>query len=231
VTLLLACGAGVAALSARRGLEPRRTVAIVAAVAAFLTVVAFAPGRFGADVGAAITLPIGAAATAVAALGASRRRAVAFIAAPILALAVLVGIDIAIGGDAHLSRSVLDAGGLDGLADTIERRLRLTSTSFERLATTGPFAVAVALILAGALARSHLAALLAPSPALRAGFIGALAATAIGTLANDSGAQLMIIGTFILTAFIGLVWAVEGRWLSQTASASEIRRNPGTLPG
>ena len=57
--------------------DPRRTVAIAVAVATVVAVLAFAPGRFGADVGAAITFPAGAAATIVVALRlgvAARRR-------------------------------------------------------------------------------------------------------------------------------------------------------------
>ena len=72
--LLLAAGAGVTAFG--RG-DPRRTMAIAVVAATLVAVLAFAPGRFGADVGAAITLcPAGAAAAVVVALrlGAQGRR-------------------------------------------------------------------------------------------------------------------------------------------------------------
>ncbi len=42
---------------------------------------------------------------------------------------------------------------------------------------------------------------------MRAGLLGALAATAIGTLANDSGALLLEIGAAYLLVFIGFAWA------------------------
>ena len=54
------------------------------------------------------------------------------LAAPLAALAALALFDLALGGDAHLTRSVLDAGGLDQLADVAERRLRLSADSFGR---------------------------------------------------------------------------------------------------
>ena len=56
----IAVGAAVTALGPR---DPRRAVAIAVAAVTVVAVLAFAPGRFGADVGAAITFPAGAAAT------------------------------------------------------------------------------------------------------------------------------------------------------------------------
>ena len=49
---------------------------------------------------------------------------------------------------------------------------------------------------------------------MRAGLIGAAAATVVGTLANDSGALLLEIGTAYLLVFLGFAWAE-----SRTASA------------
>ena len=89
----------------------------------------FAPGRFGADVGAAITFPAGGAAVVIAALGLPRSKAMLVIAAPVVALIALVAIDLVLGGDAHLSRSVLAAGGLDELGNVFERRIRLGRAS------------------------------------------------------------------------------------------------------
>jgi hypothetical protein len=42
---------------------------------------------------------------------------------------------------------------------------------------------------------------------MRAGLIGALAATIVGTLANDSGALLLEIGAAYLLVFTGFAWA------------------------
>ena len=42
---------------------------------------------------------------------------------------------------------------------------------------------------------------------MRAGMIGSLAAVLIGTLANDSGALVIVVGAAYLTAFLGFAWA------------------------
>jgi hypothetical protein len=42
---------------------------------------------------------------------------------------------------------------------------------------------------------------------MRAGMLGALAATLVGTLANDSGALLLEIGGIYLLVFVAFVWA------------------------
>src|SRR5262249_30688330 len=78
------------------------------------------------------------------------------------------------------------------------RRLQLSVRSFGRpvLFVFLPF---VALL--GALAiwrRDLLAAWLGDRPAMRAGLLGALVATGVGTLANDSGALLLVIGAAYL---------------------------------
>jgi hypothetical protein len=205
---LLALGSG-AAVTALAPADPRRAVAVTAAVAALAAVAVFAPGRFGADVGAAITFPAAAAGVVLAALGGSRNRIALVIAAPILALAALIAVDLALGGDAHLSRSVLDAGGLDGLGDVLERRIRLSAASFARFFDSIAYMLALAVIIAAVVARSRIRSWLQPYPAAAAGFVGAAAASVVGALANDSGATLLLIGTVIVAAFTGLVWSAQ----------------------
>jgi hypothetical protein len=184
-------------------------------VAAFLgtglvSALVFAAGSFGADVGAAIVLPLGAA-VAAATLGARRRRALLLaLAAPLAAVALLALIDLASGADAHLTRSVLDAGGLDELSEVAQRRLQLSAHSFARpiVYVFLPLLAAVA-VLAYA-GRERIASWLSGRPAMRAGLTGALAATLLGTLANDSGALLLEIGTAYLLVFTGFAWAEAG---------------------
>ena len=122
-------------------------------------------------------------------------------------LALLALVDLVSGANAHLTRSVLDAGGLGDLADVAQRRLQLSAHSFAR-----PVLLALLPIVIGAAAlawwrREDLARWLRPTPAFRAGLIGALAATLVGTLANDSGALLLEIGTAYLLVFTGFAWA------------------------
>lgn len=208
IGVLLALGGG-AAVSALAPPDPRRVVATAVALAALVAVAVFAPGRWGADVGAAITFPAAAAGVALAALGFGRRRVALFLAAPVLALAALVAVDLALGGDAHLSRSVLDAGGLDGLGEVLERRIRLGAASFGRFIDTPVYVIGGLLIISGALARRRILAWLDPFPAARAGFIGAAVGSAIGALANDSGALLLLVGAAYLAAFAGLAWSAQ----------------------
>jgi hypothetical protein len=208
IGVLLALGSG-AAVSAVAPADPRRAVTVLMVVASLAAVIVFAPGRWGADVGAAITFPAAAAGVALAALGLGRRRLVLFIAAPVLGLAALIAIDLAMGGDAHLSRSVLDAGGLDGLGDVFERRIRLSAASFERFIDTWSYMVAAVVIVAGIFQRKRIMGWLEPFPAARAGFIGALVGSVIGALANDSGSLLLLVGAAFCATFAGLAWSAQ----------------------
>ena len=100
-------------------------------IGALLAIVAFAPGRFGADVGAAIVLPAGAAVAAGIVLGLSRRTML--IALGVVAVGGVVALvlaDAVLGGDSHLSRTVLGADNAGELGDVAWRRIRLTARSF-----------------------------------------------------------------------------------------------------
>ncbi|HXS48167.1 MAG TPA: hypothetical protein VN756_11995, partial [Solirubrobacterales bacterium] len=119
--------------------------------------------------------------------------------------------DLLSGANAHLTRSVLDAGGLGDLADVAQRRLQLSSHSFARPVVLA-FLPLIAAVAAWAIVRRDLlAAWLHGRPAMRAGLIGALAATLVGTLANDSGALLLEVGTAYLLVFVGFAWAESER--------------------
>ena len=103
-------------------------------------------GRLGADVGAVPTIVAGATVAALVAAGSIpwRLRIAILLVAPVVGLAALALLDLVTGGDAHFSRSVLEAGGLDEIADIAERRVRLSYRSLGRGAI--PFLVAFALI-------------------------------------------------------------------------------------
>jgi hypothetical protein len=204
LTPLVLVGTGAAISAWRPDLPPRRA-ALVFVVVALTCAFIFAFGRFGADVGAAIVLPAGAAA-AVAALGAARRTVLLVVAAPLAALVALAGLDLALGGDSHLTRSVLDAGGLHQLGDVAERRLRLSAHSFARAVDAPLLWVAVVGIAVGLYYRNRILAWLAPTPALRAGFLGAALATLVATVANDSGALLLEVGSIYLLLFAAFAW-------------------------
>jgi hypothetical protein len=200
------------ASDARDGLDTgsRRIAAVAFAVAALVAVAAFAPGRFGADVGAAIVLPLGAAVAAAYMLGGTRRRFVLLVVAvPVLALAALAAVDLVLGGDAHLSRSVLEAGGLEEVGEVAERRLRLSASSFSDRVGSPFLYITVVLIVAGVVMRRRIGSWFEGRRPALAGFLGAISAVAVGTLANDSGFLLLMIGTAYLAMFAACVWATR----------------------
>ena len=119
--------------------------------------------------------------------------------------------DLVLGGGAHLTRSVLQAGGLDALGDVAERRLRLAATTFSTYWDAPVFIADAILIVAGAVQWRTVRSWFEGSPAAWAGFAGAAAATAVGTLANDSGAVLLMIGSSLTSACAGYAWATRPR--------------------
>ena len=207
LAVLVVAGTGAALTGFARSASARAAAIGFVAVglaAAFV----FAAGRFGADVGAAIVFPVGAAVAAVAVAGRGRRTGLLIvIVAPFAALALLALIDLVSGANAHLTRSVLDAGGLGDLADVAQRRLQLSAHSFGRPVLLAFLPVVIAVAVLAYLKRDRLHSWLEGRPAMQAGLLGALAATAIGTLANDSGALLLEIGAAYLLVFTGFAWA------------------------
>jgi hypothetical protein len=207
------------------------------AVAAFLLTAAvaaviFGAGRFGADVGAAVVLPVGAAVAAVLlpASGSSEafarhrpqkaskpsggaswpRLVAAVVAAPLIALVFLALVDLASGGNSHLTRSVLDASGAGDVADVAERRLRLSAHDFAQAAGNPLFWIVIVGIGVAASQWRRIDAWLRPAPIARAGLIGACAAVAVGVLVNDSGATFLVLGSLALGAFLAFAWSQAG---------------------
>ncbi len=183
-------GAGAALQRWGGGLSARAAAVVFAAVG-LAAVIAFAPGRFGADVGAAIDIPVGAALAAAVCLGVRRSRVWLVVLLPFAMVALLALADLVTGGDSHLTRSVLQAGGLHDLGDVAERRLRLSAMSFSRYAVRLDFWIAVVLTVAAVLNRRRVAGWFENAPLAWAGLVGAVGATIVGTLANDSGALLL----------------------------------------
>ena len=226
LAVLVVAGTGAGLAGFARGWPPRRCAGAFLVLGLFFAFV-FAAGRFGADVGAAIVFPVGAAVAAAAIAARSRRGVLLVIAAPFAVLALLALIDLVSGANAHLTRSVLDAGGLGDLADVAQRRLQLSAHSFVRPVLLVLLPV-VALVVALAIwQRDRLREWLRPAPALGAGLLGAVAATAVGTLANDSGALLLEIGTAYLLVFTGFAWSESGP-VARRPSASSVARVQST---
>jgi hypothetical protein len=207
VSALLPIGVG-AVLAARAETRDGGRVAAAAFLAAgAAAALVFAAGRWGADVGAAITIPVAMAVGAAVAIG-SRRGIALVIAAPVAGLAALALIDLVAGGGAHLTRSLLEAGGLDQAADVIERRIRLAEQSFVRGANLPYLAIAAGLGALFLWRRRQVLAWFRERSAL-AGFAGAGAAALVGTVSNDSGAILLILIGAYLAVTAGYAWALR----------------------
>jgi hypothetical protein len=216
----IATGAGLAAWASR--ITPRGA-ALAFALTGLAAVAAFAPGRFGADVGAAIAIPVGAAVAAASCLGGGRRRLLWVISVPIGVLVALGIADLLLGGNAHLTRSVLEAGGLDQVADVAERRLRLSAGNFRRYADTPMLWLCALAIVAAIAERRRIESWFVDRRTAWAGLAGAATATVVGALANDSGAVQLMVGTALCAATAGLAWATHGRGGVPAHSREHVR--------
>jgi hypothetical protein len=203
VATLLGLGAALATAGTRAAVWG---ISVAGALVAFM----LSWGRVGADVGAALTLGLGVAAAAVYAAGRGswRSRVAIVLGAPAVALALLAVLDLATGGNAHFTRSVLRAGGLDELAQVAQRRFELSYDSLGRGAIGPLVLVAVVALAAGFHQRRRLLANLERFPAMRAGFWGAVVAVVGGALTNDSGPVIFLIGTTYLALAVGYVQAM-----------------------
>jgi hypothetical protein len=135
----------------------------------------------------------------------------AVIGAAIAGLVLLAFIDLVSGGNAHLTRSVLDAGGAGDLADVAQRRLELSAHDFAQAARNPLFWIVVVGIVAAVSRWRRIDAWVTQSPIARASLIGACAAVAVGVLVNDSGASFLTLGAIALGAFLAFAWSQAGR--------------------
>src|SRR5262249_27644358 len=136
-----------------------------------------------------------------------RRAVAAVVGVPLIALILLVLIDLASGGNSHLTRSVIDAGGASDLADVAQRRLKLSAHDFAQAAGNPLFWIVVVGIGLAVSQWRRIDAWLRPAPLARAGLIGACAAVAVGVLVNDSGATFLVLGGLALGAFLAYAWS------------------------
>jgi hypothetical protein len=67
-----------------------------------------------------------------------------------------------------------------------------------------------ALLIVGAVRHRQVSAWFGTRWAARAGYLGALAGILVGTVANDSGSVLLVIGTIYLATAAGFYWATQG---------------------
>jgi hypothetical protein len=210
LSVLVVGGIGAALAGFAPRLSPGRC-AVAFLVGGLVCAGIFASGEFGADVGAAIDFPIGVAVAALVVTGGRRRWILLVILIPLVVLALLALADLLTGANSHFTRSVLDAGGLHSLGDTAQRRLEQTARSFVRPVLLVALPLVAIGVLVAVLRRATLAGWVRDAPAMRAALIGAVVATIVATLANDSGALLLEIGAAYLLVFLGWAWAEGGR--------------------
>jgi hypothetical protein len=210
LSVLVVGGIGAALAGFAPRLSPGRC-AIAFLVGGLVCAGIFASGEFGADVGAAIDIPMGVAVAALVVTGGRRRWILLVILIPLVVLVLLGLADLLTGANSHFTRSVLDAGGLHSLGDTAQRRLEQTARSFVRPVLLVALPVVAIFVLVAVVRRATLASWVREVPAMRAALIGAVVATIVATLANDSGALLLEIGAAYLLVFLGWAWAEGGR--------------------
>jgi hypothetical protein len=123
----------------------------------------------------------------------------------VIALAALFAIDAALGG-AHLSRTVLGAGEAGDIVDVLDRRVTLMAGTFTDPVYPELLVAAVVLLIAGFVRRAAVLSWFGTAWAARCGFLGAVAGILLGTLANDSGSVLLVLGTIYLGACAAWFW-------------------------
>jgi hypothetical protein len=203
--LPVALFAGLAAALPQRPAERRDTAIFIAGGAALTLIVAW--GRLGANVGSIFTIGGGTAiAAALLAPGGPQRRHVGWATlAVVTALGLLALLDLATGGGAHFTRQVLHAHSLTSLYDTLRRRLSEAGSAL----LVGAVLPAAAVCLAGALVvfreRKRVLAPLGRANAWGAALAGGFGGAVLGSIANDSGPRVLLVGCGMLacvTAYI-----------------------------
>ncbi len=193
-SVMMLIGVGAALTGKPRS---RYTAGIFAIAGAVLAVI-IGSGRLGADVGGIVTVGTG---TIVATAMMLPRRpswwkvAAATLLLPVVGVALLAVLDLVTGGNGHFTRNVLEQGSGNFL-DTILRRFELAFNALFN-GRRMPFVVAAGAIAVGFAYRNR--AWLygpVPDPSWRAALLGGLTSSIFGSLANDSGPLLFVVGAF-----------------------------------
>lgn len=177
--------------------------------AALILAVVLGSGRLGAAVGGVVVVAVGAGVMAVMLMPGrlSPLRIGALVAAPVLALVLLAGLDLLFAGDqGHFARNILGEGSGSGLGEAIERRLTLAWQQIFRGAMPVALLASLLAIAFGWKNRAALEPL--PGPAWRAAIAGGLAGGLAGSIVEDSGPLLLVSSVLVL---LGVVYYLLGR--------------------
>lgn len=188
------------------GMSKSRRLAAVWALAGVALAVVVGAGRLGADVGGVITVGAGFAAAVLVLIPdrISWRMIAVAVVAPILALGALALLDLATGGNGHFTRSVLHADSFSSVVEIVKRRYELAFTVLTRGRMPALVLFSGVAVVFAYRNRKWLFDSL-DEPVWRACLLGSLSLSMIGSLFNDSGPLLFIIGVFALgtiTAYI-----------------------------
>jgi hypothetical protein len=204
LSLTVLIGTGAALTLMPEGVAPRAF-----AVSAFVAALIIGVGRLGADVGGVITLGAGGAAAVVMSLprGPTPRAIALAVIVPVLAVGALVLLDLAIGGGAHLTRTLSSSTGPGDLGKVLLRRWKLATSGLTHGTKPVTIGICIVLLVLGVVKRRELLAPLSGERerAFRAGVVGSFFAVVIGALANDSGPMIVMIGTASLLLTMGYV--------------------------
>ena len=196
--LPVALFAGLAAALPQRA-PGRREVALFAAAGALLTVIV-AWGRLGANVGAIFTIGGGSAvATALLLPGGLNRRRVGLATLAIAAaLGLLAALDLISGDGAQFTRQVIHAHSLAALFNTLGRRLSEAWSALFVGAVLPAVLACLAFAVVAFLTRRRLLAPVGPASTWAAALGGGFAGALLGSVANDSGPRLLLVGCGML---------------------------------
>jgi hypothetical protein len=104
---------------------------------------------------------------------------------------------------------VLGAGDAGDVLDVFDRRLRLMGRTFVHPVYPDLLVAAGLLLLAGAIRHERILAWFGERRWARDGYLGALVGVLVGTIANDSGSVLLVIGVIYLAVVAGFYWATN----------------------
>lgn len=177
--------------------------------AALALAIVLGSGRLGAAVGGVVVVAVAAGVMAVMLMPGRLTpvKIAALVITPILALALLAGLDLLFAGDqGHFARNVLGEGSGSGFVETVERRLGLAWQQVFRGAMPVALIASVLAIVFGWRNRAALEPF--PGPAWPAAIAGAVAGGVVGSIVEDSGPLLLVSSVLVL---LGLAYYLLGR--------------------